>query len=363
MKFLEIEILLLFIQFFYTNEIRQKFQNNYLNKSTLIPNKTAVPLTSTTNNNKCNKGEFIYNNTCLKKCRDNYFADNIKHKCLPSSQRPVSILAYSKYSCLNSCGQFFSECSCNISCLQEGNCCSDFYPFCMYNNTKYKLRNEKCGPGLYYFNNTCKESCPFGYKANKMKMICDDINYLGLSFYWVFPSKQSCENKCGLNSNGDCSCSYDCIRNGNCCDDIDEYCSKELKQSNYKLCKKYNENNLCIECIENAAYEEGICRCFPEFEYDFVVEGCVEKYKPINLIKTQEIMNKTVEDLVLEVIKQSKGIGNKNSNNSSLNNNPINLYMNGDISINILANNTNSTLSTHKVNNKDSYNSAKMIHK
>ena len=52
MKFLEIEILLLFIQFFYTNEIRQKFQNNYLNKSTLIPNKTAVPLNSTTNNNK-----------------------------------------------------------------------------------------------------------------------------------------------------------------------------------------------------------------------------------------------------------------------------------------------------------------------
>lgn len=60
----------------------------------------------------------------------------------------------------------------------------------------------------------------------------------------IFPSTNSCKNNCGFNNidkEKDCSCSVNCLREGNCCDDFQKECSLELgklNKSKYKLNRK-----------------------------------------------------------------------------------------------------------------------------
>ncbi len=47
----------------------------------------------------------------------------------------------------------------------------------------------------------------------------------------IFPSIGSCKKKCGINnldSETDCSCDFDCLRLGNCCDDFETECPLEM---------------------------------------------------------------------------------------------------------------------------------------
>jgi len=50
----------------------------------------------------------------------------------------------------------------------------------------------------------------------------------------IFPSTGSCKNKCGTNnleSESDCSCDVDCLRNGNCCDNFERECPLEISKN------------------------------------------------------------------------------------------------------------------------------------
>lgn len=80
------------------------------------------------------------------------------------------------------------------------------------------------------------------------------IKFLAFAFYWDFPSRKSCKNNCNEDSanlinislyeilylnDPNCSCSKNCIRRGNCCDDYDHFCSKS---NNEFKSKKFFEN-------------------------------------------------------------------------------------------------------------------------
>lgn len=54
------------------------------------------------------------------------------------------------------------------------------------------------------------------------------------------PSKNSCRDKCGSNKTPetDCSCSSDCFREGNCCEDVDEFCV------NFSILRKNKYNKI-----------------------------------------------------------------------------------------------------------------------
>lgn len=90
---------------------------------------------------------------------------------------------------------------------------------------------KQCFNGHYLHNNMCHLFCPGNLRADRMNWIC--TNESVFSWYWIFPSRSSCRNRCdqgvGINNNsgyGDCSCREDCIRYGNCCQDVEEYCYK-----------------------------------------------------------------------------------------------------------------------------------------
>ena len=299
----------------------------------------------------CSKGEYLYNNSqCVDKCPKGYYADNILHKCT-TTNNAVSILAYTKKSCKGVCGQSFPECSCNVECLQEGNCCTDYLAYCKYNTTSHN-RKSKCNEGLFYYNSTCIEKCPYKYKANKISMKCEEYDKATLSFYWVFPSKNSCSNSCGIANRGDCSCSYECIRYGNCCDDIDKVCPSEVKNAYYSLCREYNYTTYeCVQCTENAIKDkEGSCRCKEGYTYSIKNEKCE---LPNASNKSNDMAN-VLNELFNQIIPSK--IEKKESK-------PFNVILNGDISINIVTNATNSTINSNRITNNDSYNTAKLINK
>jgi proprotein convertase subtilisin/kexin type 5 len=59
-----------------------------------------------------------------------------------------------------------------------------------------------CHVGFYLFQGKCLSSCPVGYRANRINFTC--LLSKEFSFYWVYPSRQSCDQKCGDNTNTDC---------------------------------------------------------------------------------------------------------------------------------------------------------------
>jgi len=94
--------------------------------------------------------------------------------CKEERDNPVYIKAYTISRCVNSCGKFFFDCSCNSSCVKNGTCCSD-YRFCQViqenhiTNTKIpncKIADEddticlQCKENFYYYNNKCLLKCP-----------------------------------------------------------------------------------------------------------------------------------------------------------------------------------------------------------
>ena len=86
----------------------------------------------------------------------------------------------------------------------------------------------QCQPGFFLSNYKCVDMCPMGYRADRINWSC--FEYPVTAWYWIKLSKSTCKNNCNTtatNKNStvpDCSCSSECFRRGDCCEDIDLYC-------------------------------------------------------------------------------------------------------------------------------------------
>jgi len=122
--------------------------------------------------------------------------------------------------CVESCGSSDKISKHNMICSKTNRCLVDNCLECEDNNPSVC---RQCFNGHYLHNNMCHLSCPGTLRADRMNWICLESNMF--SWYWVFPSKSSCRNKCDMIA-GDCSCRQDCINYGNCCQDVEDYCYK-----------------------------------------------------------------------------------------------------------------------------------------
>jgi hypothetical protein len=125
----------------------------------------------------------------------------------------------------------------NNICKKKDNCNLENCSVCGLNN-ECKL----CSRGYFLHNNQCVELCPIGYRADRITWTC--LEPPVFAWYWVFPSRKSCRTHCGIvvSEDWDCSCSADCFRNGNCCQDIENHCEELLFWRKGKLNKKKAEN-------------------------------------------------------------------------------------------------------------------------
>ena len=111
----------------------------------------------------------------------------------------------------------------------------------MFNNILYC---KKCVNGWFLYEGECYKVCPGKYRADRINWTCKEypsklkliiknlflfyfilsfILFSAFSWYWVHPSKGSCNKNCG-SEQIDCSCNSDCYREGNCCQDADTFC-------------------------------------------------------------------------------------------------------------------------------------------
>lgn len=141
------------------------------------------------------------------------------------------------------------------------------------------IKCTRCKRGLFLYNNTCVSKCPQDYRADRMTWTC--LHNPIFAWYWVYPSKSSCNkicernntevndkiisNKTELNNNAtggnsttlkekntlqnnnntntvntpntsnrtditniiaqsDCSCDIECQQTGTCCHDFEQFC-------------------------------------------------------------------------------------------------------------------------------------------
>ena len=226
----------------------------------------------------------------------------------------------------------------------------------------------------------------------KEKIKVNNIFNLGFSFYWIFPSKGSCFDKCGnFNMQLDCSCRHTCMRRGNCCDDFEKECYKEILKENCKLCGNCIESE-CVACKENAFFDQNkSCQCKEGFNYNLEEDICSlnkkeetinyknnnitfqnnsDKYPNSSLhIDTNKFLAKRISNNITESfnstddkIKDDKEISfsllrslsNIFSNNNT-NDKETKLYLNGNITFNILINekpnvNNHYTFNNHSFN-------------
>ena len=257
---------------------------------------------------KCSVGYFLSGQTCVTFCPEGYVTDILRFRCVAvstvTSTEVVYTKAYSFGSCQNSCGKTMSDCSCQASCKNNGNCCTDYdlvscegiiakngnvnekdckaNSNCLYCDDKQKLEDiprcnqckdkfylhegscyeycpestitdsvnmickkkptcivencESCGftgrcnqckRGFFLYNGECFQKCPSGYRADRITWTC--LEPPVFAWYWVYPSRSSCKNYCGvLVQEWDCSCADDCFLLGNCCQDIEYVCPSIL---------------------------------------------------------------------------------------------------------------------------------------
>ena len=104
---------------------------------------------------------------------------------------------------------------------------------------------KTCKNGYFKSGNECLKRCPEGYRADRITWTC--LEPPVFAWYWVYPSRSSCQNYCGIivQEDWDCSCSSDCFYYGNCCQDVDYYCDEILfwRKSGNKLSKNNKMKN------------------------------------------------------------------------------------------------------------------------
>ena len=92
--------------------------------------------------------------------------------------------------------------------------------------------------------------------------------------YWIYPSKQSCIDRCGLSeTDADCSCNESCMRKGNCCDNFDKACPEEKSKEQCSSCNSCSQGH-CESCKPNSASQNGQCLCQPGHSYNNMNDIC-----------------------------------------------------------------------------------------
>ena len=59
---------------------------------------------------KCKRGFYAYLHSCFRSCPFELVADNLELTCKMTVQNPIYTKAYSVSSCLNACGNSFTDC-------------------------------------------------------------------------------------------------------------------------------------------------------------------------------------------------------------------------------------------------------------
>lgn len=178
----------------YSNKCEQLYMKNNMYNCTTIPH--CLFCESDLHCGQCQSGYWLYQGTCIQSCstddyvnEHNYICERINSSCL------------------------VTQCEhCN------GNVC------------------ERCRNGFYLYNNQCVKKCPMNYIADRREWKCvyafehnDSNSSVDMLWYMIFPSEHSCRDNCGVFTQYmDCSCREDCIRMGNCCEDVNEYCSEYI---------------------------------------------------------------------------------------------------------------------------------------
>lgn len=127
--------------------------------------------------------------------------------------------------CLNSCLDDDKVILYNKVCIPKENCNVENCSKCDSNDFTCKL----CEPNFFLYKNQCLELCPYKTVADRITRKCVEPGVESLSY--IFPSKISCYGNCGKRKPqlmGECSCEKDCLRDGTCCYDIEEYCKNVL---------------------------------------------------------------------------------------------------------------------------------------
>jgi len=155
--------------------------------------------------NQCNEGYFLFEGRCFETCPERTIANNTNKIC---ERKPLCDI--------ENCGE----------CANASTC-------------------KSCKNGYFKSGSQCLQRCPDGYRADRITWTC--LEPPVFAWYWVYPSRSSCQNYCGIivQEDWDCSCSTDCFYYGNCCQDIDYYCDEILfwRKSGNKLSKNNKMKN------------------------------------------------------------------------------------------------------------------------
>lgn len=125
--------------------------------------------------------------------------------------------------CVTSCEGSDRAIFSNKLCLEKINCDVDNCELCENgNNNNYRC--SICQNGYFKYDNQCLKKCPVHMIADRINKVCVDNSMY--AYYFIFPSQNSCLNNCGRRyfDKNDCSCDKECIRRGDCCFDIEQYC-------------------------------------------------------------------------------------------------------------------------------------------
>lgn len=98
--------------------------------------------------NKCLKGFYLNNGTCIDKCPKGLYADRKTWTCHNDIESSLFYVSPSRNSCKNYCGKNFTisggiDCSCDSSCFQIGNCCEDYLNACRNELRDLNSKNKK----------------------------------------------------------------------------------------------------------------------------------------------------------------------------------------------------------------------------
>lgn len=124
--------------------------------------------------------------------------------------------------CWSSCEGTDRNILSNKICVPKIDCLVENCEECWVNN----YRCKKCESGFFKYDNQCLKECPMHLIADRINNVCVEPQIY--SYYYVFPSKNTCFKNCGSRwfKYRDCSCDKDCTRRGDCCFDIEQYCPK-----------------------------------------------------------------------------------------------------------------------------------------
>lgn len=108
-----------------------------------------------------------------------------------------------------------------VASKDKNNCNVDNCDSCAEESSKICRR---CRNGFFLFNDQCLDKCPIQMRADRINWVC--LPPPIFAWYWISPSQSSCRDRCDrqIDDEMDCSCTEDCFRYANCCQDIEDFC-------------------------------------------------------------------------------------------------------------------------------------------